>query len=656
MGNLVGNGALDGAGIDWNLLRNGVDNANIPALLMCLRQMTGDRSWLEPPFAPKRGRGVDNNDDGGLDEATGRRVRDAAYDAISAWLMGKPMAMPRPENDELAAMLAVSMGEEVPPEYGEIIAAWMKLDPPETSCSLEGTKAIVIGGGISGIAAAVEMHRRGADFLIIDKNEDFGGTWWENRYPGCGVDTPNLTYTFSFQPNDWANYFPMREEIDAYIRDTARKHGLYEQALFRTRVERAEWVEAEKCWIVTVVTPDGAKEEHRANILFSAVGLLNTPKYPDIPGLETFKGNVVHSSRWPEELRLEGKRVAVVGNGASAMQIVPEIADRVSALTIFARSKQWAAPFPQFRKAVPNGIRYLTSVVPLYRDWFEQRLAWMFNDRLYRTLFRDPEWAHPERSINLTNDRHREFYTQYIKDELGDRQDLLPDLLPDYPPYLKRMLMDNGWFRTMTKPNVRLIPDRLARVDNGQLVAESGAEAEADILVLATGFTASALLSSYEVVGREGRVLREYWDGDNVDAYLGTLVPGFPNMFILTGPHTGSGHGGSMMRTMENQIHYALSIIEQMQEQGASSVEVREAVYDRYRNEVDEMHEKLLWTHKGSDNWYRNSRGRVTTITPWRNDKFWRMTRRADENDLDFGSRDEQASGKPSVARDAAVS
>ncbi|MBL0915960.1 MAG: NAD(P)/FAD-dependent oxidoreductase [Sphingopyxis sp.] len=318
------------------------------------------------------------------------------------------------------------------------------------------------------------------------------------------------------------------------------------------------------------------------------------------------------------------------------MQIVPEVADRVKELVVFARSKQWAAPFPQFRKAVPDGVRYLTALVPLYRDWFEQRLAWMFNDRLYRTLFRDPDWPHQDRSINQTNDRHREFYTHYIREELGDRQDLLPDLLPDYPPYLKRMLMDNGWFRTMTKPNVRLIPDRLAKVDNGTLVAASGATAEADILVLATGFTASALLSSYEVVGRDGRVLREYWDGDNVDAFLGTLVAGFPNMFILTGPHTGSGHGGSMMRTMENQIHYALSIIEQMEGRGADSVEVRQDVYDDYRQEVDAMHDKLLWSHKGSDNWYRNSRGRVTTITPWRNDKYWRMTRRADEGHLLF--------------------
>ncbi len=636
MASAAGNELLERAPVDWDRLRAGVNQANIPALLMCLVQMTGDDKWLAAPYAPSRGRGVDNNDDGGLPPEIQLAVREAAFEAIANWLKGTPLAIARPGNDELAKMLAVSMAEDVPPEYGEIIAAWMKLDPKEIAPTLAGKKAIIIGGGISGIAAAVEMHRRGAEYLLLEKNEEFGGTWWENRYPGCGVDTPNLTYTFSFEPNDWENYFPMRDEIDAYIRKTARKHGLYESTRFGTKVERAEWIEGENVWEVTAVNSAGDRETHRADLLFSAVGLLNTPKIPEIPGIETFAGPVIHSSCWPEAIELSGKRVAVVGNGASAMQIVPEVADRVAELTVFARSKQWAAPFPQFRKAVPDGVRYLTSLVPLYRDWFEQRLAWMFNDRLYRTLFRDPDWPHPDRSINQTNDRHREFYTQYIQEELGDRQDLLPDLLPDYPPYLKRMLMDNGWFRTMTKPNVRLIPDRLARVDDGTLVAASGATAEADILILATGFTASALLSSYEVVGREGRVLREFWDGDNVDAFLGTLVPGFPNMFILTGPHTGSGHGGSMMRTMENQIHYALSIIEQMEERGADAVEVREDVYDSYRQEVDAMHDRLLWSHTGSDNWYRNSRGRVTTITPWPNDKFWRMTRRADEAHLKF--------------------
>lgn len=623
------------ADVDWIRLSAGIDAANVPALILCLYQMTGDAKWLEDPYKPARERGIDNNDSGGLSATAQAEVREAAKVAIAAWLNGRPLALPRPDDATLAHMRQISMHEPVPAEYGQIIAAGMKLDGPRAPEPLAGLRAIIIGGGISGIAAAVEMKHRGVDYLVLEKNDDLGGTWWENRYPGCGVDTPNLTYTFSFAPNDWKKYFPLREEIDAYVRDTARQYGLYERTRLSTKVEQAKWIEADQCWEVSAIGVDGVVERHRAEILFSAVGILNIPKMPDIPGLDSFPGPVVHTSRWPDDLSLAGKRVAVVGNGASAMQFVPEVADTVSQLTVFTRSKQWAAPFPQFRRDVPDEVRYLTSLVPLYRDWFEQRLAWVFNDRLYDTMFKDPEWSDP-RSISRVNDRHREYYTDYIKSQLGDRTDLLPKLLPDYPPYLKRMLMDNGWFRTMTKPNVRLIADRLASVDGSRLVAASGEDAEADVLVLATGYAATEMLASYEVIGREGRVLREFWKGDDVAAYLGTLVPGFPNLFILVGPNTGSGHGGSMMRTMENQIHYAADILDRMTARGASAVEVREDVYEAYRGEVDAMHETLMWSHRGTDNWYRNSAGRVTTITPWRNDKFWTLTRSADEGHLTF--------------------
>jgi 4-hydroxyacetophenone monooxygenase len=326
----------------------------------------------------------------------------------------------------------------------------------------------------------------------------------------------------------------------------------------------------------------------------------------------------------------------VIGNGASGMQVVPAIADDVAEMTIFARSKQWIAPFPQFRKVVPDGVRYLMRTFPLYRHWVEQRLSWTFNDRVHGTLFRDPDWADSKRSINKINDGHRQFFTTYYEEQLGDRQDLLPLLLPDYPPFLKRMLLDNGWFRALRKPHVRLIPEHLAEVRGSTLVAASGEEVQADVLILATGFQTTNVLGSYDVIGRDGRVLRDVWDGDNAAAYLGTLVPGFPNFFILLGPNVGAGHGGSMIRNIENQAHYALRIIDAMIARDASAVEVREDVYSAYVAKLDAAHEKLVWTHPGAENWYRNARGRIIAITPWRNDAFWRMTREANPDDLTF--------------------
>lgn len=624
--------------VDRERLRRGVDQANIPALLMCLVQLTGDQAWLDKPYAPNRGKGLDDNDSGGLDEAVQRDIRDAAYGAIAAWVDGKPLAIARPSNAELAAMLSVAMTETVPSEYGDVVSASMGFEaPPATVESSRPLKAIIIGGGISGMAAAMELRQRGIDYRIFEKNEDFGGTWWENRYPGCGVDTPNLTYTFACRPADWSKYFPLQEEIEKYLLDTAREFGLYDNVDFSTMVDRAEWLADSNQWRVTVRSADGQVHEHRADIVLSAVGILNMPMIPEIPGLDSFAGQVVHTCRWPDDLDVSGKRVAVVGNGASGMQVVPAIADQVSELTIFARSKQWAAPFPQFRKPMPEGVRYLMQVFPIYRGWVEQRLSWTFNDRVHGTLFRDPDWPEPKRAVNAINDGHREFFTRYVQEELGDRQDLLPLVLPDYPPFAKRMLLDNGWYRTLRKPHVELIPQRLSEVRGNTLVAGDGQEIEADILILATGYQASNVLGSYDVVGRDGRVLHDFWEGDNAAAYLGTLVPGFPNFFILLGPNVGSGHGGSMIRNIENQAHYAMSLIETMVEEGASSVEVREDVYEDYVARLDAAHEKLVWTHPGTENWYRNSRGRVIAITPWRNDAFWRMTRQAKPADLLFG-------------------
>ena len=641
----LSNPPMPAAEVNRTLLKDGIANANIPALLMVLYQMTGEATWLQEPFAPGRSPGLDDNDSGQLPDEVQTQIRTAAEEAIEAWLAGKPLAIERPSNLRLAEMLSVAMTEHVPEEYGDIVAAGMgyDLEPTADTAIAADKTAIVIGGGVSGICAGIELGKLGIDYTLFEKNEDFGGTWFENRYPGCGVDTPSLTYTFSCRPNDWSMYFPLRDEIEGYLLDTAREFGLYDKARFRTHVEEARWNTATDQWDVTITTPDGKRETHSADYLFSAVGILNIPKYPQIDGLDEFAGEVYHTSRWPAEADLSGKRVAVIGNGASGMQVAPAIADEVSRMTIFARSKQWAAPFPQFRKKVPEGVRYLMQVVPLYRAWLEQRLSWTFNDRVHGTLFRDPEWEHPERAVNEINDAHRRVFTRYVEEQLQDRPELIERVLPEYPPFAKRMLLDNGWFRTIKKPHVDLIPEHLAKVEGNTLSTSSGETVEADVIILATGFQTTNVLGSYDIVGREGQLLRDHWGEDNASAYLGTLVPGFPNFFILLGPNVGSGHGGSMIRNIENQMHFAGQVVQCTEAQEASTVEVKETAYTDYSRRIDDAHDRLVWTHPGTENWYRNSQGRVVAITPWRNDAFWRMTRSPDEADLQFDHRQESS-------------
>ena len=641
----LSNPPMPAAEVNRTLLKDGIANANIPALLMVLYQMTGEATWLQEPFAPGRSPGLDDNDSGQLPDEVQTQIRTAAEEAIEAWLAGKPLAIERPSNLRLAEMLSVAMTEHVPEEYGDIVAAGMgyDLEPTADTAIAADKTAIVIGGGVSGICAGIELGKLGIDYTLFEKNEDFGGTWFENRYPGCGVDTPSLTYTFSCRPNDWSMYFPLRDEIEGYLLDTAREFGLYDKARFRTHVEEARWNTATDQWDVTITTPDGKRETHSADYLFSAVGILNIPKFPQIDGLDEFAGEVYHTSRWPAEADLSGKRVAVIGNGASGMQVAPAIADEVSRMTIFARSKQWAAPFPQFRKKVPEGVRYLMQVVPLYRAWLEQRLSWTFNDRVHGTLFRDPEWEHPERAVNEINDAHRRVFTRYVEEQLQDRPELIERVLPEYPPFAKRMLLDNGWFRTIKKPHVDLIPEHLAKVEGNTLFTSSGETVEADVIILATGFQTTNVLGSYDIVGREGQLLRDHWGEDNASAYLGTLVPGFPNFFILLGPNVGSGHGGSMIRNIENQMHFAGQVVQCAEAQEASTVEIKETAYSDYSRRIDDAHDRLVWTHPGTENWYRNSQGRVVAITPWRNDAFWRMTRSPDEADLQFDHRQESS-------------
>ena len=624
--------------VDRDLLRAGIRQGNIPTLLAVLYQMSGDARWLRPPYSPGRARGLDDNDDGGLPPEIQDEIRDAAQQAIFAWLDGVQLAIPAPDHQTLANMLSVSMHEPVPDSYGEVIASDLGLSEHRLSPQVTwpaGTRALVIGAGVSGICAGVNLQQMGVDFEIIEKNEDFGGTWWENRYPGAGVDTPNHIYSFSFAPNDWSRYFALQGELLTYFQSVADRFNLRQATRFETRVDEARWNDETRKWQVTMTGPDGTRTE-TCDILMSAVGVLNTPQIPDTPGAETFAGVATHTAQWPEDLDVTGKRVALVGNGASGMQVAPAIIDKVERLTVFARSKQWAAPFPQFQKKVPDPVRYLLMTVPLYQQWYRIRQFWTFNDRIHESLQKDPTWPEPDKALNATNDRHRQIFTAYVKAELGDRQDLLQEMLPDFPPYGKRILLDNGWYRTLTKPNAELVPARLSRIEGSTLIAADGSTSEADVLVYATGFKAAEMQSSYEIIGQGGQHLKDAWETDNPSAYIGSMVPGFPNFFTILGPNVGLGHGGSMIKAIELQTSFILSIISRMFERNALTVAVTAQAHESYNARIDAAHNKMVWTHQGTENWYRNSRGRVVAISPWRNDYFWSLTRDADPEAFTF--------------------
>jgi 4-hydroxyacetophenone monooxygenase len=604
-------------------------SANIPTLLMVIYQVTGDPRWLEPPYRPTRTKGLSDHDSGGLPDDVQAEIRHAAARAFHHLQEGKPPAIALPTPEQTAAMLGVCVGESVDYSYGQMFSEEFRRrigtgesPDPRPDAVPRDFRVLVIGAGVSGIIAAWRLRQLGVPYLLVDKHDAPGGNWLDNRYPGAGVDTPSHLYSYSFAPHDWGYHFELRPALEEYFRESFDLVGARPNTRFGTEVVRAEYDEAAARWTVTLRAADGTCEVMSFNAIVSAVGMLNRPKLPRVSGLGRFRGPSFHSSEWPADLTLAGKRVAVIGSGASAMQIVPAIADQVEELIIFQRTPQWIAPFEKFHQPIADGARYLLRTFPIYRTWYWLKLYWQFGDKVLDSLRKDPAWPYPERAVNARNDGHREYFTQYIRDQLGDRTDLFEKALPSYPPYGKRILLDNGWYQALRRPNVTLVTEAVESVTSTGVVTQSGSSYDVDVLVWATGFDASRFVSSLEVVGRDGVTLRQAWDDDDARAYLGVSVPGFPNLFLVGGPNSFPG-SGSFMYFMEVQMGYIARLFASMLETRAAAIDVRRDVFDEYNQLVDRTSEMTVWTHPGTNTYFCNSRGRLLFVSPFRNVEYW---------------------------------
>lgn len=630
--------------LDRDELSRSMAAANIPTILMVLVHLTGDPSWLRGPFRPSKPRALNMNDSAGLSVEAQRQVRKRCADAVLDWQSRGRPALFLPDDELLVEMMSACVGEPVSPEYGPMMAEELTLRDRDEAWHARdavlaeaGLSVLIIGAGVSGLCMAAKLAEAGVEYRIVEKNDDVGGTWLENSYPGAAVDAPSHFYAYSFAPNaDWSRYYASRDEIHEYLREFSDELGIRQRIEFGSEVEEAVWDEPAQHWQVKVRSADGTERKYTTDVLVSAVGQLNLPATPQLDGLEGFGGIAFHTARWPEDLDIRGKRVAVIGTGASAMQVVPAIAGVAEQITIYQRSPQWAVPNENYRRDVDDRVKYLLRNVPFYDQWFRFRLFWVFNDKVHPTLQIDPEWPHPDRSINAKNDRHREFLTNYIRDELGEHVELLPKVLPNYPPYGKRMLMDNGWFRTITRPDVELVTEAIARVTATGIVTEDETERDHDVIVFATGFQARRMLAPMRIVGSDGQVLRDLWGDDDARAYLGIAIAGFPNLFCLYGPHTNLGHGGSIIFQIELQAGYIMQLLTYMAEHGWSQVDVRPEVEDKYNADLDSAHGRMIWTHAGMETWYRNSAGRVVTNSPWRCVDYWHLTHQLSADDFVF--------------------
>jgi 4-hydroxyacetophenone monooxygenase len=558
---------------------------------------------------------------------------------------GRPLP-PAPDADRLQRMCDVAVGQAVPPEYLPMVleelnfgkadaksVPWRKAVPAEV---MNRFHVLVIGAGYSGLAMAIKLKEASIPFTVIEKNDDVGGTWYENSYPGVAVDTPNHFYSYSFRTSsDWDHYFAQGPEIIEYIRTVYREADIAEHMRFEQEVVRAAWDERSQLWAVTIRRKDGGEYEMKVNVLISGTGLLNRPSIPEIPGLQDFEGPKFHSARWDHSVDLSGKNVVQIGTGASGMQLGPKVAEIAGHLTIFQRSPHWARHNPLLYAEVSDGLKWGLEHVPFYTKWWRFQLLYATSDGMLPHLRKDPDWPEPETSLNAFNKAIREQLIEHMRSQLNGDEELLAKVTPSFPPYGKRMLRDSNWFKALTRDNVTLVTGTVQKITRSGAVDKDGVEHPADVIILATGFKAMAPLFPMEIVGTNGS-LRDHWGEDDPRAHLGITVPDFPNLFILYGPGTNGGHGGSAVFNSECQVRYTMLALRELIEREATSLEVRREPFSAYQAEFDAEHEQLVWSHPGVTNWYRNKAGRVVTNNPWRLSRYRNMTATFDPNEYEI--------------------
>jgi 4-hydroxyacetophenone monooxygenase len=609
--------------------------AHLPALLMSLVHLTGDAGLLTAERRPTYVLMADGKL-GGYSREVQDDIRARAKAAIAAHLAGAPLP-PAPSPATVRKMMDWIAGVDIPAHYAPFLTDELQLtgvdtkapdwSSPKLKAAAAAMKVVVVGAGMSGLLAGIRLKQAGIDFTIVEKDADVGGTWLENVYPGCRVDNPNHMYSYSFEPNhDFPQFYSTQKVLLSYFQRVADKHDLRGRIRFETSVEEAVFDEARGRWRIEVKTKNGEREFLEADALITAVGQLNRPRYPDIDGLETFEGSSFHSARWRHDIDLAGKRVAVIGTGASAYQFVPEIAPRVARLEVFQRTPPWTLPGPTYHHDVPEGKKWLLEHVPFYGKWYRFWLFWMLTDGFYEGVKGDPDWSGGPQAVSAANAMMREMLTEAIRLQAPDDPELLAKVIPAYPVGGKRALVDNGvWLAALRRDNVELISEPIEKITAKAIVTKDGAEHPADVIIYGTGFHASRFLWPMRIVGRGGVDLHEAWDGDP-RAYLGMTTPGFPNLFMLYGPNTNIVVNGSIIFFSECSVRYVLGCLKLMAETGSTTLEVKRGVHDAFNVKVDAANALMAWGAPQVTSWYKNAAGRVTQNWPFPLVDYWNAT------------------------------
>ncbi len=615
-------------------------DVSIPTLLLSLVHMAGDAAPIRGALKPA---GLF------LNEVQGYMSEDdkAAARALALEIIGdyRDRGCPDPAPVDaglLKEMMEWLVCEPVPDEYVPMLLEEMELDGTDAragraadAAARDAFPVVVIGCGESGLLAGIRLKEAGIPFTIVEKNAGPGGTWYQNTYPGARVDVGNHFYCYSFEPTDqWTHFFAEQPELQAYFQRVMDKYDIGPHVRWETEVTDASWDDAAATWTVRTRGVDGTVSALEARAVISAVGQLDRPHLPDIPGRDRFSGAAFHSAEWDHGVDLHGRRVAMIGAGASGFQIAPAIADVVGHLTVFQRTAQWMFPNPNYHEPVGPGVQWALRHLPFYGRWYRFLLFWPGCDKGLEAARVDPDYPDPQRAVSEINEITRVMFTQWITSQVGDDPELAAKVVPDYPATGKRTLQDNGsWLRTLTRDDVELVRTPIDRIEADAVITTDGARHPADVLVFATGFQATEVLWPMTIIGRDGKDLRERW-GQRPSAYLGIAVPGFPNFFCMYGPGTNLASGGSLIFHSECQMRYIAQCLEHLIDGGHQRMEPRQDRTDDWVRRSQEEMRRMVWSQPSIEHsFYKNAFGEVYTLSPWRLVDYWTWTRALDPAD-----------------------
>lgn len=621
-----------------------LEDVSIPTLMLSLVHMTGDPELIRGKLRPA---GIFLNEvQGFMSEEDKAEVRALALDIIREYRDGGSKLPPPPSPKLTREMMSWLVCAEVPSEYVPMVHEEMELDGTDarkidwddvSEAARAAFPVVVIGCGQSGLLAGIRLEEAAVPYTIIEKNAAVGGTWYENTYPGCRVDVGNHFYCYSFEPSDhWSEFFARQPELQNYFEEVMDRHEVRPHVRWETEVIEASWDDQNGTWTVRLRNPDGSEETLVARAVISAVGQLNRAMVPDFPGLEDFAGPWFHSSAWDHSVDYRGKRVAVVGAGASGFQIVPTIAPDVEQLTVFQRTAQWMFPNPSYHEKVGPGVQWAMRHLPFYGRWYRFLIFWPGCDGGLVAARVDPEWPDDGRSVSAANEATRQLFTDWITNQVDNDPELVAKVVPAYPATGKRTLQDNGsWLASLTRDNVELVTESIERITPKGIVTSDGREFEVDIIVYATGFQANRFLFPMKITGRDGLDLASNW-GECPKAYLGITVPGFPNLFCMYGPGTNLASGGSLIFHSECQMRYIAGCIKGMIERDLRSLEPKQDVHEEYYERTQRELEGMVWSHPSIEHsWYKNAEGKIHILSPWRLVDYWNWTREPDFDDFD---------------------